>query len=65
MRNQLFLLYNPFPEPRSVIILDNARIYRYAELKKMYNNKRVYLEYLLPYSFNLNPIETLFLLLKV
>jgi len=65
VRNQFLLLYNPFPEPRSVIILNNAKIYYYTELKKIYNNKKIYLEYLLSYSFNFNLIETLFLLLKI
>jgi len=64
VRNQLLPLYNPFPEPRSVIILDNTRIYRYAELKEIYNNKKIRLEYLLPYSLDFNPIEILFVLLK-
>lgn len=50
--------------PRSVIIMDNAKIHYNKELKNMCDRAGVLLEYLPPYSLDLNPIETSFAVLK-
>ena len=50
--------------PRSVIVLDNAKIHHSAELRTMCEQAGVTLVYLPPYSPDYNPIETLFAVLK-
>ena len=55
---------NPFPLPRSVLVLDNARIHHSDELQAMCAAKGVRIEYLPPYSPHLNPIELSFNELK-
>ena len=50
--------------PRSVLILDNARIHDSQELLDICNEAGILLEFLAPYSPDLNPIETSFALLK-
>ena len=51
-------------EARSVLVLDNARIHHSEELREMCEEAGVLLEFLPPYSPDLNPIETSFALLK-
>lgn len=46
-------------DPLLVIILDNASIHHNQELKDMCQEAGVLLEYLPPYSPDLNPIDTL------
>ena len=55
---------NPWPLPRSIVVIDNAKIHMYSELEKMVNEKGAILIYLPPYCPQLNPIETAFSLLK-
>lgn len=55
---------NPWPLPRSIVVIDNAKIHMYSELEKMVNEKGAILIYLPPYCPQLNPIETGFSLLK-
>ena len=50
--------------PRSVLIMDNAKIHCNEELKRICSEAGVLLEYLPPYSPDLNPIETSFAVLK-
>ena len=50
----------PYPGPRSVIILDNASVYRSAELKEMCRDAGVRLLFLPPYSPDFNAIEESF-----
>lgn len=57
-------LLNPWPLPRSIVILDNARIHMYKELEDMIHAAGAVLIYLPPYSPHLSPIETGFSLLK-
>lgn len=54
----------PFPGPRSVLIMDNARIHHDNEIRPMCGAAGVRLEYLPPYSPDLNPIEEAFAGLK-
>ena len=54
----------PFPGPRSVLILDNARIHYNVRLREIYEAAGVRVVYLPPYSPDLNPIESSFSELK-
>jgi transposase len=55
---------NPYPLPRSVLVLDNASIHHSAEFKELCREAGVRLEYLPPYSPDFNPIEQTFKALK-
>jgi transposase len=55
---------NPWPFPRSILILDNAKIHMYKELESLVHSRGALLFYLPPYSPQLNPIEVAFGLLK-
>eukprot|EP00121_Abeoforma_whisleri_P000112 Awhi_evm1s101 len=55
---------NPYPQPRSILIMDNARIHGYEKIFEECNNRGIVLLTLPPYSPHLNPIETAFGLLK-
>lgn len=60
IRHKVLPFCNPFPHARSVIVLDNASIYRNQELKDMCEEAGVLLEFLPPYSPDYNPIEKSF-----
>ena len=47
---------NAFPDPYSILILDNVSIYKGQHLFDICNAKRIQIEFLLPYSSNLNPV---------
>lgn len=49
-----------YPEPRSVLILDNASIHHSERVKQLCEDAGVVLLYLPPYSPDLNPIEEFF-----
>ena len=53
-----------FPGPRSVLVLDNARIHYSQRLRDICEVAGVHLVYLPPYSPDLNPIESSFNELK-
>lgn len=53
-----------WPEPRSVIVMDNASFHHSDRLKEMCTDAGVKLIYLPPYSPDLNPIEEFFSELK-
>ena len=55
---------NPFPGPKSVILLDNATIHHSQRFKDLCAAKGVRYEYLPPYSPDLNPIKMSFHELK-
>jgi transposase len=55
---------NPYPSPRSVLILDNASIHKNIRLRELCNKQGVKLEFLPPYSPDFNPIEATFKDLK-
>jgi transposase len=55
---------NPYPMPRSVLVMDNASIHRSPKIKEMCSAAGVKLIYLPPYSPDLNPIEEFFAELK-
>jgi hypothetical protein len=51
---------NPWPLPRSILIMDNARIHAYEELFRTVEAFGVCLVFLPPYCPDLNPIEYAF-----
>ena len=56
--------YIPYPGPRSILILDNALIYKLARLRDLCEEHGVLLVFLPPYSPDYNPIEAAFKDLK-
>ena len=55
---------NPFPGPKSVIVMDNCSTHHGEEVKRLCEEKGVILLYLPPYSPDFNPIEEFFSVLK-
>jgi transposase len=55
---------NPYPLPRSLVVLDNAKIHMYKELIDAVNAIGAQVIFLPPYCPHLNPIEFCFSLLK-
>lgn len=53
-----------WPEPKSVLVMDNASFHHSARIKEMCSRAGVELVYLSPYSPDLNPIEEFFAELK-
>ena len=53
-----------WPEPNSVLVMDNASFHHSARIKEMCSRAGVKLVYLPPYPPDLNPIEELFAELK-
>lgn len=51
---------SPFPGPNSVLVMDNASFHFHDDLKRLYNEAGVRLEYLPTYSPDLNPIKAFF-----
>lgn len=54
----------PYPHTNSVLVLDNARIHHDPELVKYIEAFGCKIEYLPPYSPDMNPIETAFAWIK-
>lgn len=57
-------LLNPWSLPRSIVVLDNAKIHMYEELQQVIQQTGARLLFLPPYSPQLNPIEVCFSRLK-
>ena len=53
-----------WPEPKSVLVMDNASFHRSAKIEQLCIAAGVKLLYLPPYSLDLNPIEEFFAELK-
>jgi transposase len=64
MVEKILPLLNPWPLPRSILILDNAKIHMYKELQDAVHSTGALIFFLPPYSPHLNPIEVGFSLLK-
>jgi transposase len=61
---QLLPLYSKWPEPKSVLVIDNISFYHTERIKQMCHDTGVKLVYLLLYSPDFNPIEEFFAELK-
>jgi hypothetical protein len=61
---QLLQHYGRYPEPKSVLIMDNASFHHSGRIKALCANAGVKLLYLPPYSPDFNPIEEFFAELK-
>jgi DDE superfamily endonuclease len=55
---------NPWPLPRSIVVIDNAKIHMYEELAAAVHQCGAILLYLPPYCPHLNPVEIMFGRLK-
>lgn len=64
LRELLLPLCNPYPGPKSVIILDNCGTHKTADVKRLCAAAGVVLLYLPPYSPDFNPIEKFFSVIK-
>jgi transposase len=51
---------NPYPGPRSVLILDNAKVHHTSAVQAAAEQAGILLVYLPPYSPMLNPVEFMF-----
>ncbi|PPQ84969.1 hypothetical protein CVT26_008289 [Gymnopilus dilepis] len=54
----------PFPAPKSVIVMDNARIHKNQDIVDMIHARGMRIVYLPPYSPDYNPIELAFSTIK-
>jgi transposase len=57
-------LCRKWPEPKSVLVMDNASFHHTKQIEQMCHDAGVKLVYLPPYSLDLNPIEEFFAELK-
>jgi transposase len=48
---------NHFPEPNSILVLENTQIHHKGQITLIVKAKGALIQYLPPYSPNLNPIE--------
>jgi hypothetical protein len=64
LKEQILPFLNPWPLPRSIVVMDNANIHMYEELQDLVHAAGALLFFLPPYSPDLNPIEVGFSLLK-
>ncbi|OWZ13454.1 Transposase [Phytophthora megakarya] len=62
--NEIAPYLNPWPLPRSIVIIDNDKIHMYQELHALVHATGALLFFLPPYSPDLNPIEVGFPFLK-
>jgi hypothetical protein len=63
-KEKILPFLNRWPLPRSIVVMDNAKIHMYKELQDMIHETGALLVFLPPYSPDLNPIEVGFSLLK-
>nr|GAT52207.1 TPR domain protein [Mycena chlorophos] len=54
----------PYPGPRSVLVMDNCRIHHVEEVEAICDERGIKLVYLPPYSPDYNPIEQSFSFIK-
>jgi transposase len=64
VEGSLLPLCSAYLGPRSVLILDNARIHHSDQLQELCKERGILLEFLPPYSLDYNPIEVTFKDLK-
>ena len=51
---------SPYPEPESVLVMDNASPHNHFEIHEICARFRVIVIFLPPYSYDFNPIEMVF-----
>lgn len=51
---------NPFPQPKSILIMDNASVHNHLDVVNLCAEFRVHCMFLPPYSYDFNPIEPSF-----
>jgi len=61
---QLLHHCQPYPKPKSVLVMDNASFHHSERIEQMCREADIILVYLPPYSPDLNPIEEFFAELK-
>eukprot|EP00732_Lithocolla_globosa_P001273 Lithocolla_globosa_v1_NODE_605_length_3613_cov_11.564362.p2 type:complete len:303 gc:universal NODE_605_length_3613_cov_11.564362:2613-3521(+) len=61
---QILPVLQPYPQPRSILVLDNASIHHVAEVRSIIETYGALIVYLPPYSPELNPIEEVFSCVK-
>lgn len=64
LKYKILPLMNPYPLPRSILILDNAKIHCFPEIFELCSAFGVVVVFLPPYCPQLNPIEFAFSTLK-
>lgn len=64
LARKLLPVMNSYPAPRSVLILDNAKIHHGGKIEQLCKDKGILLIYLPAYSLDLNPIEKAFNCMK-
>lgn len=64
MEHRVIPLCNPYPHPRSIILMDNASSHRSLRVQALCDQKGIRLVQLPPYSPDFNPIEQSFRVLK-
>jgi transposase len=62
--NELLPYLNPFPQPRSVICLDNLNVHLDRRVRQALEDKGCLIKFLPPYSPDCSPIELTFSILK-
>ncbi|KAG6951207.1 hypothetical protein JG687_00013760, partial [Phytophthora cactorum] len=63
-KSKILPFLNPRPLPRSIVILNNAKIHMYQTFQELIHDTGALMFFLPPYSPDLNPIEIGFSLLK-
>eukprot|EP00644_Phytophthora_capsici_P006047 jgi/Phyca11/97649/e_gw1.2.1287.1 len=63
-KSKILPFLNRWPLPRSIVVMDNAKIHMYKEFQETIHETGALLFFLPPYSPDLNPIEVGFSLLK-
>jgi len=61
---RLLPFMNPYPGPRSILVIDNCRIHHVDEVQELCDEHGVALRYLPAYSPDMNPIEESFSFVK-
>ncbi|KAF7372240.1 DDE family endonuclease [Mycena venus] len=54
----------PFLQPKSVIVMDNAQIHKDPQIRELIEARGMWVMYIPPYSPDFNPIELAFLSIK-
>ena len=65
LEERLLFLYNSYPGPNSVIVLDNVGVYISLAVEIAIRRRDYLIQYLLLYSPDYSPIELFFSILKV